>query len=301
MNTIIQLESISQIHEFLEIEKPVHPLVSVVRHSKDMNLEFDPNLRINNHLYFISLKENIQGCFKYGRKSYDFQEGSLIFTRPGQMTSPMGNEEPDLGGWSIFIHPDLIRAYPISNAILNYSFFDYDSNEALHISEKEKHALNAIIEKIEIELSQNIDQHTQDLIVHNIESLLKYSQRYFDRQFLTRKSHHKDFLVKFDTYLHSYFNGNLPLENGIPSLKECGEALQLSGKYLSDLLKKETGKTLTEHIHLHIVEKAKNQLLNSDTPISQIAFNLGFEYPQYFSKIFKNKAGLSPKEYRNLN
>jgi len=272
-----------------------------VRHTKEMNLSFGKDLRINNHLYFISLKENIQGAFQYGRNSYDFQEGSLVFMRPKQITSNSGNTEPDLGGWSIFFHPDLIRVSSLSNSILQYSFFDYDSNEALHISEKEKNALTAIIQKIEIEINQNIDEHTQEIIIHNIESLLKYSQRYFDRQFLTRKNLSKDFVIKFEKYLLTYFESNLPSEKGIPSVQECGENLGMSGKYLSDLLKKETGRSITEHIHLHIVEKAKNELLNSNIPISQIAFSLGFDYPQHFSKIFKNNAGVSPKEYRSLN
>jgi AraC-like DNA-binding protein len=288
-------------HRLLDIEKPAHPLISVVRHTKDMNLSFGENLRINNHLYFISLKENIQGAFKYGRKSYDFQEGSLVFMRPGQISSNGSNTEPDLGGWSIFFHPDLIRNSSVSSSIQRYSFFDYDSNEALHISEKEKNALTAIIQKIENEIQQNIDQHTQDIIIHNIESLLKYSQRYFDRQFITRKSHHKDFLIRFEQYLHAYFASEIPSKQGIPSVKECGASLHMSGKYLSDLLKKETGKTLSEHIHLHIIETAKNRLLNSTMPIRQIAFDLGFDYPQHFSKVFKNIAGVSPKDYRNLN
>jgi len=301
MNDILHIKSISEMHQLLAIEKPAHPLISVVRHTKDMNLSFGENLRVNNHLYFISLKENIQGAFQYGRKSYDFQEGSLVFMRPKQITSNSGNTEPDLGGWSIFFHPDLIRVSSLSNSILQYSFFDYDSNEALHISEKEKNALTAIVQKIESEIQQNIDQHTQDIIIHNIESLLKYSQRYFDRQFLTRKDLNKDFIIKFEKYLLNYFESNLPSEKGIPSVKECGENLEMSGKYLSDLLKKETGKSITEHIHLHIVEKAKNELLNSNNPISQIAYSLGFEYPQHFSKVFKSNAGVSPKQFRNLN
>lgn len=301
MNDILHVKSISEIHQLLGLDKPVHPLISVIRHTKEMDLSFAKGIRVNNHLYFISLKENIQGIFKYGRKSYDFQEGSLVFMRPRQIVSAQTASEPDLGGWSIFFHPDLIRASLLSNEIQKYSFFDYDSNEALHISDKEKEALAEVVAKIEVEIHQNIDQHTQDLIIHNIESLLKYSQRYFDRQFLTRKNHQKDFVAEFENYIYAYFESNSPTENGIPSVTQCGEALRMSGKYLSDLLKKETGKSIIEHIHLHIVEKAKNKLLNSEDPISQIAFSLGFEYPQHFSKIFKNSEGISPKEYRILN
>ena len=301
MNTILNIKSINQIHQLLGLEKPVHPLISVVRHTKVMDLSFANGIRVNSHLYFISLKENIQGAFKYGRQTYDFQEGSLVFMRPKQIVSTQTDIEPDLGGWSIFFHPDLIRAYALADTIEQYTFFDYDSNEALHISEREKDALAEIIEKIETELQQNIDQHTEELIVHNIESLLKYSKRYFDRQFITRKNHHKDYVMLFEKYLNTYFNSDLPLEKGIPTVDNCGEHLKMSGKYLSDLLKKETGKSITEHIHLHIVDKAKNKLLNSEDPISQIAFSLGFEYPQHFSKVFKTNAGVSPKQFRNLN
>jgi AraC-like DNA-binding protein len=301
MNDILHIKSISEIHKVLGYKKPVHPLISVIRHKKDMDISFANNVRVNNHLYFISLKENIQGTFKYGRKSYDFQEGSLVYMRPGQMVSSQTSTEPDLGGWSMFFHPDLIRAHPLANTIQQYSFFDYDSNEALHISDKEKVSLAEIITKIESEIHQNMDQHTQDIIIHNVESLLKYSQRYFDRQFLTRKNHQKDFVAEFEKFLITYFESDSPTESGIPSVTQCGEALQMSGKYVSDLLKKETGKSITEHIHLHIVEKAKNRLLNSEDPVSQIAFSLGFEYPQHFSKIFRTNAGVSPKEYRNLN
>lgn len=297
----MHIESISEMHRLLEIEQPVHPLISVIRHTKDMNLNFGPNISINNHLYFISLKENIQGAFQYGRKSYDFQQGSLVFMRPTQITSNSSDIEPDLGGWSIFFHPDLIRSYSLSESIQKYSFFDYDINEALHISEKEKNALTEIAEKIESEIKQNIDNHTQEIVVHNIESILKYSERYFDRQFITRKSFNSDVIIKFEKYLLDYFESDLLRTKGIPTVKECGEKLEMSGKYLSDLLKKETGKSVLEHIHFHIVENAKNQLLNSNNPISQIAYGLGFEYPQHFSKIFKSKVGISPKEFRNIN
>jgi len=222
--------------------------------------------------------------------------------RPKQITSNSGNTEPDLGGWSIFFHPDLIRVSSLSNSIpaVFFLWLWLVTKPCIYLKKK-KIALTAIIQKIEIEINQNIDEHTQEIIIHNIESLLKYSQRYFDRQFLTRKNLSKDFVIKFEKYLLTYFESNLPSEKGIPSVQECGENLGMSGKYLSDLLKKETGRSITEHIHLHIVEKAKNELLNSNIPISQIAFSLGFDYPQHFSKIFKNNAGVSPKEYRSLN
>lgn len=301
MKDILHIKSISEMHRLMNIDKPNHPLISVVRHTKDMNLNFGNGIRINNHLYFISLKENIQCAFKYGLTSYDFQEGSLVFMRPKQITSQTTEIEPDLSGWTIFFHPDLIRSHKLADTIYQYTFFDYGSNEALQVSEKEKYALATIIEKIEYELQQNIDNHTEKIIVHNIESLLKYSQRYFDRQFQTRKNHHKDYVILFEKYLNEYFSSDLPLEKGIPSIEACGEHLKMSGKYLSDLLKKETGKSIIEHIHLHIIDRAKNRLLNSEYTINQIAINLGFQYPQHFSKVFKSKVGISPKQYRNMN
>jgi len=301
MKKFLEVKSIDQLHQLLAIEKPVHPLISIVRHTKEMNLAFATDICINNHLYFISLKEKVKGAFKYGRESYDFQEGTLVYMRPGQTISSNHEIEPDLGGLSIFFHPDLIRSYPLSSIIIKYTFFDYYNNEALHISDKERKSIYDIVAKIETEIHQNIDDHTEELVVHNIELLLKYSQRYFDRQFITRKKHQKDFVATFEQFLLSYFESNAPIDKGIPTVTQCGESLQMSGKYLSDLLRKETGKSITEHIQLHIIEKAKNKLLNSEDSISQIAFKLGFKYPQHFSKIFKTNTGISPKEYRSLN
>jgi AraC-like DNA-binding protein len=301
MKQILEIKSIDQLHRLMQLKPPLHPLVSVVRHSAEMNVNFAKNIRVNNHLYFISLKENIQGAFQYGRKSYDFQEGSLVFIRPGQIAAIEDDIEPDVGGWSIFFHPDLIQKHPLSKSIRHYSFFDYAINEALHISEKEKKSLAELVAKIEYELDQNIDQHTQELIIHLIETVLKYSQRYFDRQFFTRKIHHHEVLERFEAFLNQYFENHLLTTKGIPTVQSCGESMNMSGKYLSDLLKKETGKSLMEIIYLHIIEKAKIKLLNSTDPINQIAFDLGFMYPQHFSHLFKKKTGLSPKEFREIN
>lgn len=301
MTEFIHIKSISQLHQLMEIEKPVHPLISVVRHSKDMKISFG-NVRLNSDLYFISLKENIKGSFKYGRNSYDFEEGTLLFVAPGQVMSSNNEEiEPDLGGWSIFFHPNLIEKSTLSETILKYHFFNYDIHEALHLSEKEKATLAECVLKIEQEINQNIDKHSQELIIHNIEAILKYGLRYYDRQFATRTNQSKDYISQFETFLKNYFNQNQQLESGIPTVEICGKAMNMSGKYLSDLLKAETGKSLIEHIHLYIVDKAKATLLNSNLSVSEIAHSLGFDYPQHFSKLFKIKTGLSPSEYRNLN
>jgi AraC-like DNA-binding protein len=284
----------------MELEKPIHPLISVVRHTKDMKLSFG-NTRFNSELYFISLKENIKGSFKYGRNAYDFEEGTLIFVAPGQVMASNGNIEPDLGGWSIFFHPNLIRKSHLATTISGYHFFNYDIHEALHLSEKEKGNLTECVLKIEQEINQNIDKHSQELIIHNLESILKYGLRYYDRQFATRTNQSKDYISKFENFLKHYFATHQQYELGIPTVYTCGKAMNMSGKYLSDLLKAETGKTLLEHIHLFILEKAKTALLNSSLSISEIAYSLGFGYPQHFSKLFKTKTGLSPSEYRNYN
>ena len=300
MKEIVHIQSISQLHRLMEIEKPVHPLISVVRHTRDMKLSFG-DTRFSTELYFISLKENIKGSFKYGRNSYDFEEGTLLFAAPGQVMASDNDVAPDLGGWSIFFHPNLIRKSHLATTISQYSFFSYAVHEALHLSEKEKRTVTECELKIEQEINQNIDKHSQELIIHNLEAIIKYGLRYYDRQFATRSNQSKDFIVKFENYLNHYFAVPQQEEKGIPTVKACGKALNMSGRYLSDLLKAETGKALKEHIHLFIIEKAKTSLLNSTLSVSEIAYSLGFDYPQHFSKIFKSKTGFSPTEYRNYN
>jgi AraC-like DNA-binding protein len=300
MSNLIDIKSVSQLHRLFEIEKPLHPLISVVRHTKEIKLNFE-NTRFNIDLYFISLKENIKGSFKYGRNSYDFEEGSLLFVAPGQIMYSNENIEPDLGGWTVFFDPRLIMNSHLANTISNYHFFSYDIHEALHLSKNEKENLTECVLKIEKEIHQSIDKHSQELIVHNIEAILKYGQRYYDRQFISRSNMSKDYLARFEVFLNSYFNQNKQLESGIPTVELCGTAMSMSGKYLSDLLKAETGKSLIEHIHLFVVNKAKNSLLATNQSIGEIAYSLGFEYSQHFSKVFKAKTGLSPNDYRKLN
>ncbi|MFK8054762.1 MAG: helix-turn-helix domain-containing protein [Saprospiraceae bacterium] len=240
--------------------------------------------------------------FNYGRNSYDFQEGMLVFIAPGQVTSfPEPIEELDDTGWTIVFHPDLIRRSSLGKTIKDHTFFSYEVTEALHLSEKEKEFLIQLVEKIELELEQNIDKYSQELIIHNLETILKYSDRYYDRQFYTRANLNKDYVAKFELFLSDYFASEELTDKGIPSIKRCGEALNMSGSYLSDLLKIETGRSAKDHIHSYIIEQAKTELLGSKQPISRIAFNLGFEYPQHFSKLFKSKSGFSPSEYRNSN
>jgi AraC-like DNA-binding protein len=300
MGEIYHIKSITEAHQLLGLESPKHPLISIFRHTKQMNTDFN-DMKLSSNLFYIALKDKISGGFKYGRNTYDFQEGTLIFVAPNQILTPEETLVLDFEGWSILFHPDLIRNSELGNAINNYSFFNYDVMEALHLSNTEKQGLTDCVNKIENEINQNMDKHSQELIIHNLESILKYSSLFYDRQFYTRANLSKDYLSKFEAFIKAYFDNNNQLEKGIPTVKQCGIEMNMSGHYLSDLLKNETGKSLIEHLHLQLIDRAKNSLLSTNDSVSQIAYSLGFGYPQYFSKLFKSKTGMSPSKYRNLN
>lgn len=305
MTDVFNVSSIAQVHELFSFAKPVHPLISVIRYWPDIDpingVDFK-EIKITSELYLMSMKGRMSGAFKYGRNSYDFEEGALVFVAPGQVLSFENTAiETDDTGWTILFHPDLIRRFDLGKTIKDYSFFNYDVNEALHLSEKEKQFLIELVSKIEIEINQTIDKHSHELVIHNLESILKYSNRYYDRQFYTRTHVNQDFVTQFEQYLDDYFASDQLTENGIPTVQGCGKALNISGPYLSDLLKLTTGKSAKTYIHMHIIDKAKTLLLSSSSPVSEIAFSLGFEYPQHFSKLFKSKTGISPSEYRTLN
>lgn len=237
---------------------------------------------------------------KYGRQSLDFQDGNLICIAPRQILT-MDTEiemKEDRTGWGLFFHPDLLRGTSLANKMGEYSFFSYDVTEALHLSDKEKSILLDCINKIEYELDQNIDSHSQKLIVSNIELLLNYCSRFYGRQFITRKNSNSNIIAQVENILKEYFNSIRMREQSLPTVKYLSERVNLSAGYLSDLLKKETGMTAQDHIHYYLIEEAKNILLNSDQSVSEIAYSLGFEYPQYFSKLFKQKTGKTPGEYR---
>ena len=303
MSSIHNIDSISQIHLALGLSKPKHPLVSVVQSKEIKTVSEYQDVKIAMNLYQVTLKQGIQGKLKYGRTSYDFQEGTLIFTSPGQILEYENgdNEFDNLEGWSLVFHPDLIRKSDLARKIDGYSFFDYASNEALHLSDDERTTIEELLDKIVREYSQNLDRHSHHLINSNIEMILDYCLRFYDRQFYTRSNLNSDVISKFERLLKAYYHTGKVHDIGIPTLKYCASEINLSPNYLSDLLKKETGKSAQEHIHLFIIEKAKNSLLNSKNSISEIAYSLGFDYPQHFSSLFKSKTGVSPKEFRNLN
>ncbi len=299
MTEILHINSISDMHDVFGLSKPKHPLVSIIRFK---NARIKPeyhHISCSFGMYCITHKNETDGSMTYGRNSYDFQEGSMLFIKPGQILRYDGHESnAEDPGWALLFHPDLIRKCNLGQTIENYSFFYYDITEALHLSDEEKQSLDEIVAKIEREYQQNIDRHSQSLIISNIELLLNYCTRYYDRQFYTRTNLNKDLLAKFELLLRNYYVDNRQLNGGIPSVKYCGKQLHMSPKYLSDLLKKETGKNAKTHIDDFLINKAKNHLLSSSESVSEIAYSLGFEYSQHFSKAFKAKTGMSPREYR---
>lgn len=302
MQEIMHINSIHEAHESLGIAPPRHPLISI---HKDSEVEFPDEMegkRFTMDLYFIAFKDKVSGSLGYGRNAYDFQEGTMVFIAPNQvMEVPPKELIRNNEGWSILFHPDLIRKSYLGEHIKDYSFFSYESNEALHVSLDERIHITNVVEQIKREYSQAIDAHSQRLIISNLELLLNYCTRFYDRQFFTRTNLNKDFSAEFEKVLENYLNSVKLTNLGIPSVGYFGEQMNMSANYLSDLLKKETGKSAKSHINDAIVDKAKTILLNSSASISQVAYDLGFEYPQSFTRLFKSKTGTSPVEYRSLN
>lgn len=295
----VDIRSISEVHKLYGAGSPKHPLITVIdlgkyhaNHDKDL-----VSYRLD--LYCIFCKK-FNGVLKYGRSYYDFSEGSLMFIAPGQVTSSSPGPHAE-EGWGLFFHPDLINNSPLGRKINDYSFFHYESNEALHVSEDEKAVLLASIENISKEYRQNIDKHTQSLIQSNIELLLNYCSRFYDRQFYTREKVSSDVVQQFEKFLKEYFGQETLINTGLPNVGYFASRLNLSPNYLSDLLNKFTGKTTQEHIHLQLVDKAKSLLWGTSNSVSEIAYALGFEHPSHFTRLFKQKTGYAPSDYRQLS
>lgn len=292
----------NEVHKFYGLGKPKHPLVTILPITDEMTNHDYGDATYVLDLYDISLKKGIAGSITYGRNSYDFQEGTMVFVKPDQSVKiESGEDYSNSSGWTLIFHPDLIRKSELGKVIDQYSFFSYEVNEALHLSEDEQLTLTDLAQKIEREYSQNIDRHSQELMVSNIKLMLDYCTRYYDRQFYTRTNLNKDFVTRFEALLRDYYRSGKPMEMGILTVNYCGAALNMSAHYLSDLLKKETGRSAQDHIHHFLIERAKTRLLGTDEPISQVAFSLGFEYPNHFSKLFKSRTGMSPAAYRSKN
>jgi AraC-like DNA-binding protein len=302
MSKIIHIETISELSKILGLPHVKHPLATVVDFSK-YDDKFTSGVKLSAGFYSIMFKNFCGNKIKYGQKPYDFQEGSLICIAPRQVVTfdePVEKRE-DAAGWGLFFHPDLIRGTSLGRIIREYTFFSYDTNEALHLSGKEKQVLNDCVDKIDSELNENIDRHSQALIISNIQVLLNYCSRYYERQFITRRIENKDILIRVEELLKDYFKSPGLDDRGLPSVKTLADKVNLSPGYLSDLLKKETGMNAKDQIHFYLIEEAKTLLLSTNQSVSELAFSLGFEYPQYFSRLFKSKTGMTPGEFRNLN
>lgn len=297
---MINIDSISTLHELLGCEKPKHPLITLIDFDK-INLReeyYNTSLMLN--YYMISLKNNPDCELKYGRKYYDFREGSLIFAAPGQVLTT-GRERPEnegADGWMLCVHPELIRGSSLWRKMSEYSFFEYEANEALHLSDLEKEIIERIVRNIQAEYSGNLDSYSNDLIVSNLEVLLNYAKRFYGRQFITRTSVHKDAVAKFELLLEEQCTVEVIERTGLPSVKGVAKAMGYSPNYLSDMLKKQTGKTAQEYIKLRILELAETLLLTTGEPIYRIADKLGFEHPASLTKFFKAQLGVSPVDFR---
>ena len=295
-NSPIQFDAIAGLHRVLGVPNPLHPLVSLIDNTS-IKIEKDklpPAFLFN--FYNISYKEKIQGRLKYGQNYYDFEEGSLVFTAPGQVLAIAHDTE--YKGKTLLFHPDFIRNYPLGQHIKKYGFFSYAIHEALHLSEKERAVIEGIFSNMNTELHANIDDFSQDIIVSQIELLLNYSNRFYKRQFLTRKAVNNDLLAKLDELLNDYFNDETALMKGLPSVQDLAGQLHVSPGYLSDMLRSLTGQNTQQHIHNKLIEKAKEMLSSSRLSVAEIAYQLGFGYPQSFSKLFKRKMNVTPLEYR---
>jgi len=299
---MIQLKTIADLHNVFNLGHCHHPLVAVLDFSK-VTENVEEYSKVTTDFYSIMFKNYCKNNMRYGRKAIDFQDGNLICISPNQ-TIEMDNEvveREDKMGWGLFFHPDLIRATTLNNKIKDYTFFNYEVSEALHLSDKEKGILYECVQKIQAELQENIDVHSQYIIVSSIELLLNYCSRFYGRQMITRTQSNKSIISQIESVLTEYFANAKIKEQGLPTVKFLANHVNLSPSYLSDLLKKETGKNAQEHIHFYLIEEAKNYLINTEKNINEIAYSLGFEYPQYFNKLFKQKTGQTPLEYRNLN
>lgn len=299
MNDIISFETIQEYNDFLGVET-LHPLVNSIDFS-DVEKEFRHS-RKRYGFYFIFLKDVKCGDLIYGRHKYDYQEGTLVFIAPGQVAGKDDTGEIfKMKGWGLYFHSDLLRGTLLGQQMKDYSFFSYDANESLHMSERERNIIIDCFREIREELKHSIDKHSKSIVTANIEVFLNHCMRFYDRQFVTRDNVNKDVLSRFEQLLDHYFESDNPLKIGLPSVQYFADQLYLSANYFGDLVKKETGKAAQEHIQLKVIEMAKDKLYNRQKTVNEIAYELGFKYPHHFSRMFKKIVGYSPTDYRELN
>ncbi len=292
-----KIASLSEAYRTFGLPQPQHPLIGLI----SPNIQIDLAKLPQNHVlgfYKISYKPRLGGKLKYGQSYYDFDEGGLLFASPGQIIGSNDNDASVCSEYTLLIHPDFFLGYPLSKNIKQYGFFSYSTNETLHLSEYEKTTIIEIFKMIENELNSRIDDLSQDLVISQIELLLTYANRFYKRQFITRKAVNNDLLQKLDEILESYFAGERAVSHGIPTVQYLSEKLNISPSYLSDILRSLTGQNAQQHIHHKLIEIAKEKLSTTNLSVSEVAYELGFEHSQSFSKLFKTKTSLSPLEFK---
>jgi AraC-like DNA-binding protein len=303
MEKVVKFDTVAEYNALVD-QETLHPLVTVIDFSKSKPWTWPggKTIKVNYGLYCVFLKEVKCGDLKYGCNYYDYQEGSLVFLAPGQVVEvEYLGEKFQPTGYALMFHPDMIHGTSLGKHIHDYSFFGYESNEALHLSERERKTFLDCLSKIRNELEHVIDKHSKRLIVSNIEMLLNYCLRFYDRQFITRDKVHKGILEKFEMLLNDYYQSDKPQTIGLPSVAYCAGELSLSANYFGDLIKKETGKSAQEYIQSKVIDVAKEKIFDISKSVSEIAYELGFKYPQHFTRLFKQKVGYSPNEYRGMN
>jgi len=298
MNGTIQFDTVNQYNAYNNHET-LHPLVSVVDLSKATCTR---DKRMNMGIYTVLLKDAVCGDLRYGNNYYDYQEGTLIFFAPGQVYS-LENEGAfyESKGYALVFHPDLLRGTTLGRRIHEYTFFSYNVNEALHLSEQERQTVTDCLHKIRFELQHAVDKHSKTLIVSSIELFLNYCVRFYDRQFITREHAHKGILERFEGLLNDYFTSDKPQTVGLPSVAWCAGELNLSPNYFGDLVKKDTGKSARQYIQSKVIDIAKEKIFDTNKSLSEIAYEMGFKYPAHFTRLFKQRVGQTPNEYRMLN
>lgn len=291
-----RFSSIMELHRRLDLSAPLHPLVSIFDNTEVAvnRKKMPPDFIFD--FYSISYKKRVRGRTGYGQGYYDFDDGTMTFVAPNQLIST--DDDIEYCGISLLFHADFIRDHPLGKNIRRFGFFSYDSNEALHLSEREKETVLAIFKNIENELNNAIDDYSQDIVLSQLETLLNYSNRFYKRQFITRKAVNHDLLIRLEELLNQYFDQGMPLEKGLPTVESLASQLHLSARYLSDMLRSLTGQNGQQHIHGKLIEKAKDYLSGTQLSVADVAYQLGFEHPQSFNKLFKKKTDLSPLEYR---
>jgi AraC family transcriptional activator of pobA len=298
-NNPAKISSISQFHSLLRLPKPLHPMISLVNNTELVINGDLTNSSFMLDFYKISYKFSTKGKMGYGQGYYDFNEGGLMFASPNQLIFTDNEEGVQYGGYTLLFHPDFIRNYPLGKNIKKYGFFSYDTNEALHLSESEKTTIIGLLTSIDNELHTAIDEMSQDVIVSYIDVLLNYSNRFYKRQFITRKTISSDLLVKVEETLDNYLNNAETLKRGLPTVDFLASQINVSTHYLSDMLRNLTGQNAQQHIHSKLIEKSKDFLISTNLSVAEIAYQLGFEYPQSFNKLFKKKTSLTPLEFKN--